>query len=251
MIQGKYCVLVVEDQIPARKALVAHLKGQGFVTFAAEDGEQALELYAHNSHKIDMVLLDIVLPVLDGFAVLAQLRKISRVPVIILSAKSSEDVQIDALLRGADDYLVKPYSMRMLLARMQCVLSRCTEKVKKVLRFGCLEILPSNRQVKVCGQEVVCTQKEYDLLFYFCDNHGITVSREQILDGVWGYDYIGDLRTVDTHVKQLRAKFSNTCLNIATVRGVGYRFEMQGELFDENGMCIQRGDCQKHLQRDC
>lgn len=243
MVQGKYCILIAEDTMKMRNELAQFLTEKGCVVLQAVNGEQALDLYGHNSHKIDMVLLDIIMPLIDGYEVLRQLREISRVPIIILSAKATEADQLRAFDGGADDYLIKPYSQRMLYARMRSVLTRSSDKVKKVLQFGCMQIYPANRQVKVNGKDVPCTQKEYDLLFYFCDNQGITVSREQILNGVWGYDYVGDLRTVDTHVKQLRAKFSNTCLKITTSRGVGYRFEVEGEKYDENGMCIQKANC--------
>lgn len=223
----KYCVLVVDDDSRMRKALVDFLMINNCETFEAGDGASALEVFYSNNNKIDIILLDVMMPKMNGIEMLKELRETETVPVIMLTAKDKEVDQLKGLNMGADDYISKPYSPPVLLARIESVMRRVTMNAETTLNLGNLSIYPESRVIEIDNVEIVLTKKEYDLLFYFCSNLNIALQRYQILDAVWGFDYDGEERTVDTHIKQLRAKIKNSSLKINTVHKVGYKLEVE------------------------
>ena len=225
MIDDKRCVLIVDDDSRILRSLKDFLKSYNFHVLEASDGRKAADVFYSNNTKIDMILLDVMMPFKDGFTVLKDIRETSGVPVIMLTAKGEEYDQLNGFKKGADDYIPKPFSPSLLLARMEAVFRRVGKNEANELNAGniCLNML--KRTVKIDSKLVELTPKEFDLLYYFLLNKGITVSREQILDSVWGFDFDGDMRTVDTHVKQLRIKMDIYADYIKTVHRVGYKFE--------------------------
>jgi DNA-binding response OmpR family regulator len=233
-------ILVVEDEPSLQETLVYNLEKQGYDVQAVGDGRLAIE--AARARTPDLIVLDIMLPGLDGFEVCKILRKEMTVPILMLTARDDEIDRVVGLEVGADDYLTKPFSMRELLARVKAQLRRTQiireelEKIKtaetaephKVLTFGSLSIDQTRREVALDGQVIPFKPQEYDLLVFFAEHKGQMLTREFILERVWGWDYIGDSRTVDVHVRWLRQKIEKDAANperIVTVRGGGYRFE--------------------------
>lgn len=215
-------ILIAEDESRIRRMLKDFLTSCNYKIIEAQDGQQALDSFYANNSRLDLILLDVMMPHKDGFEVLAAVREISLVPVILLTAKSQEYDQLNGFRRGADDYITKPFSPVILLAHIEAVLKRCRNKVEEVKEFGGISIDKASMTVKVNGALIYLTPKEYDLLIYMTDNRNTVLSREQILNDVWNYDYIGDGRTVDTHIKQLRSKLGTE--RIQTIHGRGYRF---------------------------
>lgn len=232
MREGKKCILVVEDEYRLRRMLKDFFAIKHFSVLEAGDGEEAVETYFNHNAVIDVVLLDIMLPRLDGMEVLKEIRKTSDVPVIMLTAKGTEYDQVAGFEKGADDYLVKPFSNHVLLAHVEAVLKRGKAILAQKEQIGLLELDRTSRTVIANGTELSLTTKEYEMLIYLIDNRHVSIRRETILDNVWGLAYGGDQRTVDTHVKQLRGKLPKECSYIKTVYGFGYRFE---ETDEENG----------------
>jgi DNA-binding response OmpR family regulator len=233
-------ILVVEDEPSLQETLVYNLEKQGYTVEAAGDGHAALE--AARRMKPDLILLDIMLPELDGFEVCKILRREMTTPILMLTARDDEIDRVVGLEVGADDYLTKPFSMRELLARVKAQLRRTQlvrdelEKVKRTdkgpvlstLTFGELVVNQTRREVSLGGKVLLLKPQEYDLLLFFAEHKGQMLTREFILERVWGWDYIGDSRTVDVHVRWLRQKIEKDAANperIVTVRGGGYRFE--------------------------
>jgi len=231
-------ILIVEDEVSLQETLVYNLKKQGYEAEAVGDGPSAIE--AARRLKPDLILLDIMLPGMDGFEVCRILRNEISKPVLMLTARDDEIDRVVGLEVGADDYLTKPFSMRELIARVKAMLRRVRiirdelnasqlESVDKlVLDFGNLRIDVGRREVKIDQKIVNLKPKEYELLFYFAKHKNQVLSRDQILESVWGWDYVGDSRTVDVHVRWIREKIENDPANpqrIMTVRGAGYRFE--------------------------
>ncbi len=200
------------------------LKREGYALVEAEDGQQALDLFI-SEKGIGLVILDVMMPRLDGWIVCREIRKASNVPVIMLTARSEESDQLFGLDIGADEYITKPFSPMILVARVKALLRRAGGDTRRRGRFGRLEIDSAGRLASVDGERVYLSPKEYELLVYFADHEAMALSRERILNSVWDYDYFGDIRTVDTHVKRLRAKLGGAAEYIQTVRSVGYRFE--------------------------
>ncbi len=217
-------ILVADDEDRIRKIIVDFLSREGFETIEAADGAEALSKCSGSS-KPDLVILDVMMPVMDGWTVLSELRKMGDMPVILLTAKSSESDQLGGFRLGADDYVTKPFSPSLLVARVQALLRRRGVLGGHNAQCGDVRIDELAHVAYVGGTALELTPKEYDLLLYFIENKGVALSREKILNGVWNYDYFGDLRTVDTHVKQLRSKLGESGDMIVTVRGVGYRLE--------------------------
>lgn len=219
-------VLIAEDENRLRQLIVKYFKQEGFQVFEAENGVEALEKFSEQA--MDLVVLDVMMPLLDGFGVLQGIRKKSKVPVIMLTARGEEEDKLKGFDLGVDDYMTKPFSTRELVARVKALLKRSgkTEADEEVI-YGDLVIYPISRQVKVNQEEIRLSPKEYDLLMYFSDQKNRALSREQILNRVWGYDFYGDDRTVDTIVKRLRKKLEHEGNRIQTVRSVGYRFEVE------------------------
>ena len=215
-----------EDMTPDVGAMAEEVKPYTDYVLQAADGGQAMELIDQKLGSIDLIILDVMMPVYDGWSVLRHIRsKNTEVPVMMLTARTEENDEVFGFDLGADDYITKPFSPIVLSARVRAIEKRCHQRSEGVYRAGELSVNEIRREVCVAGQTVDLTPKEYELLIYFKNNQNIAVSRENILNAVWGYDYFGDLRTVDTHVKKLRAKLGDCGKMIETVRGFGYRFE--------------------------
>lgn len=219
-------VLIVEDEIRIRFLLRDYLKKEGFEVLEASDGEEAIRVFG--STNIDLIVLDVMMPKLDGFNVCKTLRKVSSVPIILLTAKSEEEDKLFGYELGADDYMTKPFSPKVLVAKVKALIKRVnTPKDQNILDYNGLKINKLSHEVILHGESLSLSPKEYDLLIYLSSNEGIALSRDKILDNVWGYDYFGDIRTVDTNIKRLREKLLDKADYIATVRGSGYKFEVK------------------------
>lgn len=218
-------VLVVDDEPRMRKLVKDFLVREKYVVLEAGDGEEALKIF--DEHKdIAIVLLDVMMPKLDGFSVLSEIRKISKVPVIMLTAKGEEHDELKGFELGVDEYITKPFSPKVLVARIDAILRRTNILEDSVIQVGNIEIDKMAHIVKVCGNPIDLSYKEFELLVYFVENKEIALSREKILNNVWNYDYYGDARTIDTHVKKLRAKLSDDANYIKTIWGIGYKLEV-------------------------
>lgn len=220
----KKSVLIVEDELRIRFLLRDYLIKENFNVFEASNGEEGL--FVFSTQKIDLVLLDIMMPIMDGLTMLEKLREVSTVPVILLTAKGEEEDKLQGYDYGADDYVTKPFSPKVLIAKVKVLLKRTREDVDSSYQdFNGLTINKLSHEVKIDGKEITLSPKEYELLIYLVTNEGIALSRDNILDNVWGVDYYGDIRTVDTNVKRLREKLLDKSNYIVTVRGSGYKFE--------------------------
>ena len=218
-------VLVVDDEPRMRKLVKDFLVREKYVVLEAGDGEEALKIF-YEHKDIAVVLLDVMMPKLDGFSVLSEIRKISKVPVIMLTAKGEEHDELKGFELGVDEYITKPFSPKVLVARIDAILRRTNILEDSVIQVGNIEIDKMAHIVKVCGNPIDLSYKEFELLVYFVENKEIALSREKILNNVWNYDYYGDARTIDTHVKKLRAKLSDDANYIKTIWGIGYKFEV-------------------------
>ena len=220
----KLKVLVVDDEERMRKLISDFLKAKDFEVLEAADGEEAIDLFFEEK-DISLLILDVMMPKMDGWAVLTSLREHSRVPVIMLPARSEETDELRGFEYGADEYISKPFSPKILVARVEALLRRSGIQQEETVSVGGIEIDKSAHSVRVDGKELELSFKEYELLLYFLENRGIALSREKILNNVWNYDYFGDARTIDTHVKKLRAKLKSKGEYIRTVWGMGYKFD--------------------------
>ncbi|MDW8802853.1 response regulator transcription factor [Clostridium sp. A1-XYC3] len=219
-------ILVVDDEPLIRKLVTDFLKKSGYITIEADDGRKALDLFSQEE-DIDLIILDVMLPEYDGWTVCREIRKKSKVPIIMLTARGEEFDELFGFDIGADEYIAKPFSPNILIARVNAVLRRVVPADNNLKEFSGLTIDQNGRQVVIEGSTVDLSPKEYELLNYLVENYGKALSREQILDKVWGYDYYGDLRTVDTHINRLRIKLDSKSNYVQTVRGYGYRFEVE------------------------
>lgn len=224
-------VLVVDDEFRIRRLVSDFLKRENYSIIEAADGEEALDIIFESDQKIDLVILDVMMPKYDGWYVLERIRDFLSVPVIMLTARGDEHDQLKGFKLGADDYVTKPFSPSVLMARVNKLLKRETKSLEEV-NFGVIKMNLSAREVYINEEKVTLTPKEYELLKFFIDNKGIALSRDKILNAVWNYDYFGDLRTVDTHIKQLRAKLGDYSYYISTVRSIGYRLDLENEIVD-------------------
>ena len=217
-------ILIVEDELRIRFLLRDYLAKEDFNVFEASNGEEGLFIFS--TQKIDLVLLDIMMPIMDGLTMLEKLREVSTVPVILLTAKGEEEDKLQGYDYGADDYMTKPFSPKVLIAKVKALLKRTREDLDSSSQdFNGLTINKLSHEVKIDGKEIVLSPKEYELLVYLTTNESIALTRDNILDNVWGIDYYGDIRTVDTNVKRLREKLLDKANYIVTVRGSGYKFE--------------------------
>lgn len=220
-------ILIVDDEKNIRNVISEYAKFDGFETVEAADGMEAVEIC--RKEDFDLIIMDIMMPKLDGYSAVKEIRKTKQTPVIMLSARGEEYDKLFGFEIGVDDYVTKPFSPKELLARIRAVIKRSApaEPVegKQTLTFEGLEIDMSGRVVKVDGVPAALTPKEYDLLFYLVRNKGIALSREKLLEEVWGYDFYGDDRTVDTHIKMLRNSLGEYRKFIITLRGMGYKFD--------------------------
>lgn len=223
-------ILIVDDEGRIRKLIGAYLKREGYEFIEAENGLEALNMFKEES--VHLVILDVMMPVMDGWSVCREIRKSSNVPIIFLTAKGEDDDQLLGFELGTDHYITKPFDMRLLLAKVKSLIKRAyyfEAELKKELYFEGLHIDELSHKVTIDGDMVNLAPKEYDLLLYFAYNNGIVLSREKILDYIWGIDFYGDDRTIDSHIKRLREKLGGKAYLISTVRGVGYKFEGKNE----------------------
>lgn len=227
MRNDRRLVLMVEDDNKLREVLTKFLSRNDYEVLAAENGKVGLKLFYENSKNLDIVLLDGMLPDIDGVDVLKEIREHSQVPVIMLTARESEEDQLNGLNNGADNYITKPFLMKVLLVHMNKLIQRNGNEDTDVIEKGALKLEKQFRKAYINGEFVDTTPKEFDLLVYMCENEKVVLKRENILDAVWGFDYDGDMRTVDTLVKQLRKKMTDKYPYITSVYGVGYRFEVK------------------------
>ena len=222
-------ILIVDDEDDIRRVIKEYAEFSGYEAEEAADGMSAIGMVKLNDY--DLIIMDIMMPKLDGFSAVKEIQKIKNIPVIMLSARGEEYDKLFGFELGIDDYVVKPFSPKELMARVNAVLSRMDTKEKRVNtieKFDGLEVNFSARTITVDGKRVELTPKEYDLLFYMVQNKNIALSRDQLLSDIWGYDFFGDDRTIDTHVKNLRNCLGPYRKFIVTLRGVGYKFEYDG-----------------------
>ena len=225
-MEGSY-ILVVDDESRMRKLLKDFLSTKGFNIIEAEDGEKALDIFTENRNKIKLVLLDVMMPKLDGWSVLRKIRQESNLPVIMLTARGEEQDELFGFELGVDEYISKPFSPKILVARVEAILKRVYGDTKQVKDYDGIIIDQEGRTVKVDGKEVDLSLREYELLKYLLDNENIALSRDKILNNVWNYDYYGDSRTIDSHIKKIRHKLGKKGKYIETIRGIGYKFEIK------------------------
>lgn len=223
----KLKILVVDDESRMRKLVRDFLVKQNFDVIEAEDGEEALDKF-YADKDIALIILDVMMPKINGWDVCKEIRETSKVPVIMLTAKGEESDELLGFDIGADEYISKPFSPKILVARVEAILRRTGKKGEdEVMELGGITIDRLAHQVTVDGKELELSYKEFELLTYFAENKGIALSREKILNHVWNYDYFGDARTIDTHVKKLRSKLGDRGEYIKTIWGMGYKFEVE------------------------
>lgn len=221
-----YRVLVADDEEKIREVIREYAEFEGYEVTEAEDGMEALSLV--REQDFDVIIMDIMMPRLDGFSAYKEIKKIKDIPVLMLSARGEEYDKLFGFEIGADDYVVKPFSPKEVMARINVIISRrknTVESSNETMKFGGLEIDVVGRNVRVDGKKAEMTPKEYDLLFYLVRNKNIALSRDKLLEEVWGFDFFGDDRTVDTHIKMLRSSIGPYRDLIVTLRGYGYKFE--------------------------
>ena len=222
----KIKILVVDDEERMQKLLKDFLKMKDYEVLLAGNGEEAIDLF-FKEKSIALIILDVMMPKMDGWTALKTIREHSKVPVIMLTARSEESDELKGFDYGADEYISKPFSPKILVARVEALLRRSGVQKEELLEVGGIVIDEAAHSVTVDGKPVELSFKEYELLQYFVENKGIALSREKILNNVWNYDYFGDARTIDTHVKKLRAKLMDKGEYIKTVWGMGYKFEVE------------------------
>lgn len=217
-------VLVVDDEARMRKLVKDFLTIKGFQVIEAGDGEEAVDIFFEQK-DIALIILDVMMPKMDGWEVCKAIRQYSQVPIIMLTARGEERDELQGFNLGVDEYISKPFSPKILVARVEAILRRSNAIANNVVRVDGLEINKEAHQVKIDGAPIELSFKEFELLSYFVENQGIALSREKILNNVWNYDYFGDARTIDTHVKKLRSKMGAKGDYIKTIWGMGYKFE--------------------------
>lgn len=217
-------ILIVEDEKNMQEIIAEYMQRGGHACFTADDGVDALMVLKNN--PMDLMILDVMMPHLDGFSVCKMAREMSNLPIIMLTAKSSEDDKLKGYDFGADDYMTKPFSPKVLLAKANALLRRSSALPADTMNAGKISIIPASHKVFLDGQEIVLTYKEYELLHFFMANPGQIFSREQLLNRIWGYDFEGTTRTVDTHIKTLRQKLGDEGKHIVTLIRSGYKFEV-------------------------
>jgi DNA-binding response OmpR family regulator len=221
-------ILVVDDEARMRKLIKDFLAQKDFNILEAEDGEKALKVYNENKNKINLILLDVMMPKLDGWSVLRQIRQENKtLPIVMLTARSEEQDELFGFELGVDEYITKPFSPKILVARVEAILKRTSPKTKEVRDYDGIVIDNEGRTVTVDGKLVELSFREYELLKYLLDNENIALSRDKILNTVWNYDYYGDSRTIDSHIKKIRHKLGKKGKHIQTIRGIGYKFEIK------------------------
>lgn len=222
----KLKILVVDDESRMRKLVGDFLKKKGYEVVEAADGEEALDIFFEDK-SISLVICDVMMPKIDGFEVVKEIRQYSQVPIIMLTAKGEESDELNGFDLGVDEYIAKPFSPKILVARVEAILRRSNSLAAgEVLEAGGIKLDIAAHEVKIDGKPISLSFKEFELLTYFVMNQGVALSREKILNNVWNYDYFGDARTIDTHVKKLRSKLGDKGEYIKTIWGMGYKFEV-------------------------
>ena len=225
MKMEKLKILVVDDESRMRKLVRDFLVKQDYEVLEARDGEEALDIF-YMEKDMALVILDVMMPKMDGWQVCREIRNHSKVPIIMLTAKGDEQDELQGFELGVDEYITKPFSPKILVARVEAILRRANLLISEdVLEVGGIELNKGAHQVRIDGKDVELSYKEFELLEYFMENQGLALSREKILNNVWNYDYFGDARTIDTHVKKLRNKLGEKGELIKTVWGLGYKME--------------------------
>ena len=225
LTMDKLKILVVDDEQRMRKLVRDFLVKQNFEVMEAGDGEEAVDLFYANK-DIALIILDVMMPKMDGWQVCREIRKYSQVPIIMLTAKSDEKDELQGFDLGVDEYVSKPFSPKILVARVEAILRRTNVLEEGVKEVGGIVLNQAAHEVKIDGKNIELSYKEFELLTYFINNQGVALSRERILNNVWNYDYFGDARTIDTHVKKLRSKLGDKGEYIKTIWGMGYKFEV-------------------------
>ncbi|MDD3221488.1 MAG: response regulator transcription factor [Clostridia bacterium] len=222
----RYKILVIDDESRMRKLVHDFLTKKDYDVLEAANGEEAMEIF-YEDKNIDLLILDVMMPKMDGWQVCREIRKTSKVPIIMLTAKADERDELLGFELGVDEYVTKPFSPKILVARVEAILRRVAgDEEEGVIQVGDIRMDKNAHEVFVDGQPVELSFKEFELLAYFIENQGIALSRERILNSVWNYDYFGDARTIDTHVKKLRSKMGEKGEYIKTIWGMGYKFEV-------------------------
>ena len=218
-------VMVVDDESRMRKLVKDFLQHKNYEVLEAENGEEAVDLFFREKN-IALIILDVMMPKMDGWQVCREIRQYSKVPIIMLTAKSDERDELQGFELGVDEYISKPFSPKILVARVEAILRRTNGDAQEVIEVGGIRLDKGAHQVIVDGRSIELSFKEFELLSYFIANQGVALSRERILNNVWNYDYFGDARTIDTHVKKLRSKMGEKGEYIKTIWGMGYKFEV-------------------------
>ncbi len=221
----KLKILVVDDEQRMRKLVRDFLVKQNFEVMEAGDGEEAVDVF-YEHKDIALIILDVMMPKMDGWQVCREIRKYSKVPIIMLTAKSDEKDELQGFELGVDEYVSKPFSPKILVARVEAILRRTNALEEGIKEVGGIMLNQAAHEVKIDGRNIELSYKEFELLTYFINNQGVALSRERILNNVWNYDYFGDARTIDTHVKKLRSKLGDKGEYIKTIWGMGYKFEV-------------------------
>lgn len=221
----KLKIMVVDDESRMRKLVKDFLMRKNYDVIEAENGEEAVDLFFAKK-DIALIILDVMMPKMDGWQVCKEIRQYSKVPIIMLTAKSDEKDELQGFDLGVDEYISKPFSPKILVARVEAVIRRTTASDDEIIDIGGIVLDKAAHQVKIDGESIDLSFKEFELLTYFVSNQGVALSRERILNNVWNYDYFGDARTIDTHVKKLRSKMGPKGDFIKTIWGLGYKFEV-------------------------
>lgn len=225
---GDLSILVVDDESRMRKLIKDFLAQKNYNILEAEDGEMALKVYEENKEKINLILLDVMMPKLDGWSVLRQIRQSNRaLPIVMLTARAEEQDELFGFELGVDEYITKPFSPKILVARVEAILKRSMPETKELKNYDGIVIDNEGRTVSVDGKQIEFSFREYELLKYLLENENIALSRDKILNTVWNYDYYGDSRTIDSHIKKIRHKLGKKGKHIQTIRGIGYKFEIK------------------------
>ena len=220
-------ILIVDDESRIRKLIKDFIEQEEYSVIEAADGEEAVEQFEANINKIKLVILDVMMPKQDGWSALRQISQISNVPVIMLTARSEEQDELFGYELGVDEYVSKPFSPKILIAKIKAILQRTSPKEVEKKNYDGIEIDTEGRNITVDGKQIELSLREYELLKYLLDNENIALSRDKILNNVWNYDYYGDSRTIDSHIKKIRHKLGKKGKYIKTMRGVGYKFEIK------------------------
>ncbi len=220
-------ILIVDDESRIRKLIKDFIEQEEYSVIEAADGEEAVVQFEANINKIKLVILDVMMPKQDGWSALRQIRQISNVPVIMLTARSEEQDELFGYELGVDEYVSKPFSPKILIAKIKAILQRTSPKEVEKKNYDGIEIDTEGRNITVDGKQIELSLREYELLKYLLDNENIALSRNKILNNVWNYDYYGDSRTIDSHIKKIRHKLGKKGKYIKTMRGVGYKFEIK------------------------